>query len=162
MHHAHHTAQSMLRSCTWGIAGDLCDHGRGVDTEGDLGATMEAAMEAAPWLATDWVVLRFAAKSFAPQQVRRMAGVVATIVSGAAVCWKWPLGCDTASPASSDGPAGCWVAPRTRQKPPCRSDLQKGLCGATVRACQSLSVRTYNTQGTSPPSTSSVASARRP
>ena len=43
---------------------------------------MAAAMEAAPWLATDWVVLRFAAKSFAPQQVRRMAGVVGAIVSG--------------------------------------------------------------------------------
>jgi hypothetical protein len=90
-----HVAQSMLRSCTWGIAGDLRSRGEGGAAggavggaelpgklPGNLGAAMEAAMEAAPWLATDWVVLRFAAKSFAPQQVRRMAGVVGAIVSG--------------------------------------------------------------------------------
>jgi|EP00908_Phaeocystis_cordata_P014194 hypothetical protein len=101
----------MLRSCTWGIAGDLHRPAEGEDedggstpslTPGTPGTTslergaragaeeaagreeLDAAMAAAPWLATDWVVLRFAAKSFAPQQVRRMAGVVAAVVSGAA------------------------------------------------------------------------------
>jgi len=37
----------------------------------------------ADWSQGDWLVIAFAAREFAPQQVRRMAGVVAAVVSGA-------------------------------------------------------------------------------
>ena len=73
---AHHVARAMLRSCTWGIAGDLRPSAAACDG-GDGGGGCDGG-----WATSDWVVLRFAAKAFAPQQVRRMAGVVAAIVSG--------------------------------------------------------------------------------
>ena len=47
------------------------------------------------------------------------------------------------SPASLHGPAGCWVAPRTRKRTRLsRSGRHEGLwsrgCGATACACESL------------------------
>jgi tRNA U38,U39,U40 pseudouridine synthase TruA len=68
----------LLQRCYSGVQDDL----RGEGGADGVGAEECRACGGGEWLNSDCVLMAFAARDFAPQQVRRMGGAIAAVVSG--------------------------------------------------------------------------------
>eukprot|EP00966_Prymnesium_polylepis_P278179 6427804-Prymnesium_polylepis.2 len=78
------TSQSLqaLSHCSSAMLQDIRGQRTRRETDGSSSFAGVDAAGSASWVESHWVVLSFAARDFSPQQVRRMAGVVAAVVSG--------------------------------------------------------------------------------